>query len=92
VHEIEATLGDTRCLRELRGGEARAEIEPRLQEASRLIDETGAERWRPHLHVERAELHRLIGEPDAARHELAEAHRLFAAMGATGFLPTLRSA
>ena len=88
VHQIEATLADARCLRELRGDEARAAIEPRLREASRLIDQTGAERWRPHLRVERAELHRLIGESDAARHEFAEAHRLFAAMGATGFLPT----
>ena len=90
VHEVEATLADARCLREFRGGEARAAIEARLREASRLIDQTGAERWRPHLHVERAELHRLLAESDAARHEFAEADRLFAAMGATGFLLDLR--
>jgi hypothetical protein len=91
VHEIEATLADVHCLSEFRGAAARAAIEPRLREASRLIDQTGAERWRPHLHVERAELNRLLGESDAARHELADAHRLFAAMGATAFLQ-LRSA
>ena len=49
-----------------------------------LIVQTGAERWRPHLHVERAELYRLTGNSDAARRELTEAHRLFAGMGATG--------
>jgi tetratricopeptide (TPR) repeat protein len=87
VHELEATLADVRCLREFRGGEARAIIEARLLEASRLIDQTRAERWRPHVHVERGELQSLFGESDAATREFAEAHRLFAAMGATGFLP-----
>ena len=55
-----------------------------LDEVSQLIEQTGAERWRPHLHVERAELCRLAGDTEAARRELAEAHRLFAEMGATG--------
>jgi hypothetical protein len=41
VHDIEATLAHARCLREFRGGEASAAIEPRLWEASRLIDQTG---------------------------------------------------
>ncbi len=56
---------------------------------SQLIDQTGAERWRPHVHVERAEVDRLAGNTDAARHELTEAHRLFAEMGASGYAERL---
>ena len=35
-----------------------------------MIEQTGAERWRPHVHVERAELYRLTGDTDAAKREL----------------------
>jgi hypothetical protein len=82
--ECEATITHVRCLRELHGARARQAIETLLAEASQLIEQTGAERWRPHLHVERAELHRLMGDTEAARRELTEAHRLFKQMGATG--------
>ncbi len=84
VHQCEATLAHVRCLRELDGADARDAIETLLAEVSQLLDRTGAELWRPHLHVERAELHRLMGDTAAARRELTEAHRLFAEMGATG--------
>jgi tetratricopeptide (TPR) repeat protein len=84
VQECEATIAHVRCLRELDGAGARDAIETLLAEASQLIDQTGAERWRPHVHVERAELRRLTGDTEAARSELMQAHRLFAEMGATG--------
>ena len=84
VHQCEATIAHVRCLRELEGADARQTIETLLEEVSQLIEQTGAERWRPHVHVERAELYRLTGDTDAARRELTEAHRLFAEMGATG--------
>ena len=84
AQQCEATLAHVGCLRELQGDAARETIESLLDEASRLIDETGAERWRPHLCVERAELYRLRGDPDAAKRELDEAHRRFTEMGATG--------
>jgi class 3 adenylate cyclase/tetratricopeptide (TPR) repeat protein len=84
VHQCEATIAYVRCLRALEGAKASQTIEALLEEVSQLIEQTGAERWRPHVHVERAELYRLTGDRDAARRELSEAYRLFAAMGATG--------
>jgi hypothetical protein len=84
VYRCEATIAHVRCLRELDGVAARPTIETFLAEALQLIEQTGAERWRPHVHAERAELHRLLGAREAARREFTEAHRLFAAMGATG--------
>jgi hypothetical protein len=84
IRECEATIAHVRCLRALDGAEARPAIETLLAGVSQLIEQTGAERWRPHIHVERAELHRLTGDTAAARRELTEAHRLFLEMGATG--------
>jgi hypothetical protein len=84
AQECEATIAHVRCLRELQGVEARQAIETLLAEVPQLIEQTGAERWRPHIHVERAELYRLTGNSEAAKRELSEAHRLFAEMGATG--------
>ena len=84
VQQCEAILAHVRCLRELQGDDARETIERLLDEASHLIDQTGAERWRPHLCFERAELYRLRGDTEAAKRELDEAHRRFAEMGATG--------
>ena len=83
VFECEATIVYVRCLRALGGG-ARGEIETLLAHALELIDQTGAERWRPHLHVERAELNRLAGDSDGAHRASGEAHRLFVEMAATG--------
>jgi hypothetical protein len=84
VQECEATIAHVSCQRALQGAEARQAIETQLAEVSQLIDETGAERWRPHIHVERAELHRLTGDAGGMRSELTEALRLFTEMGATG--------
>jgi tetratricopeptide (TPR) repeat protein len=84
LHQCEATIVHVRCLRALVGADARQTIETLLEEVSQLIEQTGAERWRPHVHVERGELYRLTEDTDAANRELAEAHRLFAEMGATG--------
>ena len=84
AQQCEATIAHVRCLRELQGDAARETIESLLDEASHLIDETGAERWRPHVCVERAELYRLRGDTDASRRELEAAHRRFEEMGATG--------
>jgi class 3 adenylate cyclase/tetratricopeptide (TPR) repeat protein len=84
VQECEATIVHARSLRELRGAQARHTIETLLATALQLIEQTGAERWRPHVHVERAELHRLSGDTAAAMRELTEAHRLFSEMGASG--------
>ena len=49
-----------------------------------VIAVTGAERWRPHVQQERAEWYLLLGNEPAAAREFDDAHRLFAAMGASG--------
>jgi class 3 adenylate cyclase/tetratricopeptide (TPR) repeat protein len=84
VPQCEATILRVRCLLALEGVGAREIIETLLDEASQLIEQTGAHRWRPHVHAERGELYRLTGESDAEKRELTEAHRLFVEMGATG--------
>jgi hypothetical protein len=48
-----------------------------------LVDETGATRYAPFIHVERAELARLDGDEAVRQRELREAHRLFIEIGAT---------
>jgi hypothetical protein len=48
-----------------------------------LIDETGARAWQPEVHECRAQLARLRGDTETARHELDAARRLYAEMGAT---------
>ena len=89
VHECEATITHVRCLRELQSAEAREEIETFLLQASQLIEKTGAERWRPHVHFERGEVYRLTGDTAAARREHTEARRIFVEMGATGYAERL---
>lgn len=84
LHQCEATIAHVRCLRALEGAAARQTIETLLEEVSQLIERTGAERWRPHVHIERAGVYRLMGDTDAAKRELRKAHRLFMEMGATG--------
>jgi class 3 adenylate cyclase len=84
IHQCEATIAHVRSLREVHGADARQTIEALLEDVSQLIEQTGAERWRPHVLVERGELHRLGGDAEAAKRSLIEAHRLFSEMGATG--------
>ncbi len=53
-----------------------------IARAAKLVEETGATVFEPHVHLARSELAKLLGD-DARRH-LREAHRLFTEMGATG--------
>jgi tetratricopeptide (TPR) repeat protein len=55
-----------------------------LQTCAALVDETGAEVRRPHVHWIRAELARAHGDDPTQERELREAHRLFTEMDATG--------
>jgi hypothetical protein len=43
---------------------------------------SGAKSYEPFLHVERAELARLVGDESTRQRELREAHRLFLEIGA----------
>jgi tetratricopeptide (TPR) repeat protein len=71
-------------LRKTQGAEAREEIEASLTEAEALVESTGIRSWQPFIHVERAELARLVGDETTHERELHEAHRLFTEMGAIG--------
>jgi adenylate cyclase len=63
-----------------------------LDQADRLVDETGAEAWRPFLLVERAELARLRGDGARADDLQRDAIRAFSANGAAGHASRLRTA
>ena len=65
------------------GVHARQAVESALAQASTLVNETGAARYAPFIHLERAELARRVGDDPSRQRELSEAHRLFAEMGAT---------
>jgi hypothetical protein len=80
--ECAAQLALGRVLVHSEGAHARGAIEAALAQASGLVCETGAERYAPFIHLERAELIRLLGDETARKRELGEAHRLFAEMGA----------
>jgi class 3 adenylate cyclase/tetratricopeptide (TPR) repeat protein len=84
IQEIDAQLALVRVRRRAEGVSARTVIEAALGRVLALVRETGARGFEPHVHLERAELHRLTGDVDAAKRELANAHRLFVEMRATG--------
>jgi hypothetical protein len=66
------------------GAQAAAAIEADLQQAMAEVEQTEARAYAPLIHVERAELARLLGDEATYQRELREAHRLFTEMGATG--------
>jgi tetratricopeptide (TPR) repeat protein len=82
-------LMHSQVLRKTQGVEAREAIEAALTEAEGLVERTGIRSWQPFIHVERAELARLVGDETTREHALHEAHRLFTAMGATAHVERL---
>jgi adenylate cyclase len=58
------------------------EVERDLADAEAKVSETGAERYRPLIHLERARLARRRGDEATRARELREAQRLFTDMGA----------
>ena len=96
-HETHACLAQARVLLGSAGVAERAAIEGALARALELTEATGARVFAPLIHLERAELARLGGDPEAREAQLREAHRLFTEIGATGHverleleLPTVR--
>ena len=71
-----------RALREIRGVQAKGEVEAALAEAEAWIEMSGAKSYEPFLHVERAELARLSCDDVTRGSELREAQRLFLEIGA----------
>jgi class 3 adenylate cyclase/tetratricopeptide (TPR) repeat protein len=82
--EIQAHLERARILREIDGSDGIEEASLSLGAAERLIEETGAESFRPQVLEERGRLADLCGDTTARDRELAEAHRLYVAIGADG--------
>ncbi len=62
-----------------------------IAETLGLIQRTEANGWLPQILLERAGLARLRGDADAMARDLAEARRLFAQMGVTGWDAYARS-
>jgi hypothetical protein len=77
-----ALLMQSQVLRKTLGVEARAVIVAALTEAEALVAQAGIRGWQPFVHVERAEVARLVGDAATRERELREAHRLFTGMGA----------
>jgi class 3 adenylate cyclase/tetratricopeptide (TPR) repeat protein len=82
VSEFSAQLARIRTLRKARGLQAVQDIEITLAEADAWLEMSGAKSYEPFLHIERAELARLIGDEAACERELREAHQLFLEIGA----------
>jgi len=74
------------------GAAARAEVESALTQAFAWLDESGAEALRPRVLEARAALAATLGDEDARARDLAEALRLYRAMGADGHAARLTGA
>src|SRR5262249_26925376 len=83
MHEIRTQLALARVLLRADPTTTRDETEAALARAETLIAETGLVSYAPLVHLERAALARATGDEATCQRELREAHRLFAAMGAT---------
>jgi tetratricopeptide (TPR) repeat protein len=74
----------SRALRREEGRRAERRLEETLSRLDELVARTGMVALRPFAEVERAELAGIAGNPAGRRAKLAEAYRLFVAIGATG--------
>jgi tetratricopeptide (TPR) repeat protein len=88
--EARADLARARALLALRDGDAAALVHAVLDEASGLVDATGAAVLTPFIHAERARIASRTGDRAASERELRESERLFTAMGATRRAQALR--
>jgi class 3 adenylate cyclase len=80
-----------RVLRIVNGAQHLHELEAEIVETLEALNSAGAKGWLPLLLLERAGLARLRGNADSMARDLAEARRLFAEMGVTGWNEYARS-
>ena len=73
------------------GRQHQRELEAQIVETLELIQRTDMKAWLPLLLLERAGLARMRGDADGMARDLAEARRLFAEMGVTGWDDYARS-
>jgi class 3 adenylate cyclase/tetratricopeptide (TPR) repeat protein len=86
---VEACSALAAALLAQEGVSAREEVEVALRQASAWLDESGAEALRPRVLEARAALAGALGDEAARERDLAEAIRLYRAMGAKGHLRRL---
>ena len=84
LFEADALLARARALLQVEGERASAAIERDLAQAQAIVERTEGRCREPFILEARAELAQLAGDETARQRELGAAHRLFAAMGATG--------
>jgi hypothetical protein len=72
-------------LRMLGSPKDRDELDAQIAETLEMAQRTEANGWVPLILLERSGLARLRGDADAAARDMAEARRLFAQMGVTGW-------
>jgi class 3 adenylate cyclase/tetratricopeptide (TPR) repeat protein len=80
-----------RVLRIVNGAQDLDELEAEIVETLEVLNRAEAKGWLPLLLLERAGLARLHGDADGMARDLAEARRLFAEMGVTGWDEYARS-
>jgi len=80
-----------RVLRMIGGPQHQHELEAQVAEAFDLFQRADMKAWFPLVLIERAGLARLRGDADGMTRDLAEARRLFAEMGVTGWDAYARS-
>jgi len=80
-----AGLVRARVLRTVNGPRRLDELEAQITETLEILLRTNSRGYLPLLLLERAGLARLRGDTDGLAHDLAEARRLFAEMGVTGW-------
>ena len=78
-------------LRMVGGLQHQGELDDQIAETLELIERTDMKGWLPLILLERAGLARLRGDADGMARDLAEARRLFAEMGVTGWDEYARS-
>jgi class 3 adenylate cyclase/tetratricopeptide (TPR) repeat protein len=84
VWEARAYLALARVLLARNSADAKDDIETALATCLSLLHQTRARVYEPYVHELRAELAHVGGDVALGERELREAHRLFAAIGATG--------
>ncbi len=84
VREVEASLSLAHVLLRSDGLAARDRIESLMRHARELTDSSRARTFEPFIHMEEAELARLLGDEESYGEKVRQAKRLFEEMGATG--------
>ena len=82
--ELSAHLVHARALLRTQGARAAESIQDSIAKAIALVDLTGAEAYRPDVHLVLAELAEAAGDAENHRAQREIAHRLYVEVGATG--------